>query len=111
VILAEAPMADIDGIVVAVLLVVLLAMLALAVAAVAAVSVAGIYTGRALVGRKGSGRPSVGAIALCTGVACVVGIGAASIDVVLALSAVVGAFVLGAALGAYLPATVGDEGP
>lgn len=111
VILAEAPMADIDGAVVAVLLVVLLGMLVVTVAAVAAISVAGIYTGRALAGRTGSGRPSVGAVVVCTGVAGVVGIGAASIDVVLALSAGVVAFVLGTALGALLPGAVGDEEP
>jgi hypothetical protein len=110
VIFAEAPMADIDGTVIAVLLALALGLLALTVAAVAAVSVAGMYTGRALVGRKGGVRPSVGAVALCTGVACVAGIGAASIDVVLALSTAVVAFVLGAALGAYLPGREGDRG-
>jgi hypothetical protein len=103
VIFAEAPMADIDGAVIALLLALALGVLAVTVAALAAVSVAGIYTGRALVGRTGGVRPSVGAVALCTGVAFVAGIGAASIDVVLALSAAFVAFVLGAALGAYLP--------
>jgi hypothetical protein len=104
-------MADMDGTVVALLLALMLGMLAVTVAAVAAVSVAGIYTGRALVSRRGGVRPSVGAVALCTGVACVAGIGAASIDVVLALSvAAVVAFVLGAALGAYTPEREGDGG-
>jgi len=110
VIFAEAPMADIDGAVVAMLLALMLAMLAVTVAAVAAVSVAGIYTGRAMAGRRDGMRPSVGAVALCTGVACLAGIGAASIDVALALAAPVVAFVLGAALGAYTPDKEGDRG-
>jgi hypothetical protein len=107
VIFAEAPMADIDGAVVALLIVLALGLIAVTVALVAAVSVAGMYTGRALVGGKGGARPSAGAVALCTGLACVAGMGAASIDMVLALSGAVVAFVLGAALGAY---STGDEG-